>query len=105
MQVTDTQQVALAVSWLDRLGNPIPNPDGDILTWATSDATIVQVTDNGDGTAMAVTTGTVGSVVVTASDDLDADGNPDFLGSLAIDVVSGPVAEVQVVAGAVTERP
>lgn len=65
----DNQQVALGpLKAVDKAGNDAPFQNS---TFVSSDPTIVAVTDNGDGTALAVATGLLGSATVTASADAD----------------------------------
>ena len=105
MILTDSQQVTLSATFVDRAGNTVPAPDAGTLAWSSSDEAVVTVTDNGDGTALAVTTGTLGSVLITLTDDLDGDTVPEFLGSIAIDVVTGAVTGIVITPGAPTEKP
>lgn len=100
MQLLDSQQVTLSVAGKDKAGNPA-DLSGGTLTWTVSDESVAALTDNGDGTALVVA-GSLGSVVVTV-DFTGADG-ADFKGSLAVDVVGGPVTEVDVVAEAPVDK-
>jgi hypothetical protein len=103
MQLQDDQQVTLSVAGSDAAGNPVDL--GSVgLSFAVDDDTILTLTDNGDGTALVVTTGALGTATVTVSDDPDGDGTANFQGSLAIDVVTGTVAEIAVTAGEPTSR-
>lgn len=102
MQLLDSQEVILSVSGKDKAGNPVAIPGQ--LVWTVSDENIASLTDNGDGTQTLATTGELGSVVVTVSDDVEGDGTPDFQGSLAVDVVAGPVTEIEVAASEPTDR-
>jgi hypothetical protein len=71
---------------------------------SVSDPAVAGMVDKGDGTQTFVTNGVLGSIVVTVTDDADVDGTPDFLGSLAVDVVAGPLTAIVVSAGEQTER-
>lgn len=102
MQLLDSQQVLLSVAGKDRAGNEVPVPGA--LVWSVSDPAIAGLLDNGDGTQTLVTTGVLGTVTVTVSDDVEGDGNVDFQGSLAVDVVAGPVAEIVLSAAEPTDR-
>lgn len=102
MQLQDDQQVTLSVSATDAAGNPVV--DAGTLSFSVDDDSILTLTDNGDGTALVVTTGTLGTATVTVSDDEDADGNADFQGSLAIDVVTGTVTEITITPGEPSSR-
>lgn len=105
MILQDHQQAVVRPRFLDAARNEVPAPGGDVLSWRSSDETILTVQDNGDGSATVVTTGTLGTASVTLSDDETGDGQPEFIGSLAIDVVTGPVTAIELVAGEPTERP
>jgi hypothetical protein len=102
-QLLDSQQAVLSVSGLDAVGNPVSVPSTG-LSFSVDDESILTLTDNGDGTALVVTTGTLGTATVTVNDDPDGDGTVNFQGSLAIDVVSGEVTEISVALGEPTSR-
>lgn len=87
--LTADQQARLAASGVDADGNPVDLSGS--LTYAVDDTTILTLTDNGDGTALIVTTGPTGSALVTATGD-------GVIGSLAVDVVAGDVASIQITA-------
>ena len=104
MQLTADQQVTLAVSGEDAYGNPVDITGS--LTWASSDTAIITVTqDLADPTrATASAVGPVGTAAVTVSNDLDDDSTPDFVGSLAIDVMPGDVTEIVITPGTPTDK-
>jgi hypothetical protein len=87
--LTADQQARLAASGVDADGNPVDLSGS--LAYAVDDTTILTLTDNGDGTALIVTTGPTGSALVTATGD-------GVIGSLAVDVVAGDVASIQITA-------
>ena len=103
MQLTADQQVALHISGEDRYGNPVPI-SGDVV-WQSSDETIVQVTSSSPEQAVAVAVGPVGTAAVTCTNDANRDGTGDFMGSLAIDVVAGQIAEIAIQADEPTAKP
>lgn len=104
MNLRDDQQVSLSVTFTDQVGNPVSPEQVGTLTFSVDDESILIVTDNGDGTALAVTTGTLGTATVTVQNDFDDDGTADFQGSLAFDVVAGDVFAINVAAGEPTSR-
>jgi len=104
MNLKADQKVSLAVSFKDRAGNVLSPEAVGSLTFTSSDESLVTLTDNGDGTAVATTTGALGEAVVTASNDFDEDGTSDFSGSLAISVVAGDVFEIALAAGTPVSR-
>ncbi len=105
VQLTADQQVSLSISGEDRYGNSV-DITGDTV-WTSSDPSIVTVTqaqfDPASATASAV--GPLGTVAITVTNDFDADGTPDFQGSLAIDVVAGQIAEIVIHEGAISDKP
>lgn len=103
MNLIDNQQVVLSVTGVDDQGQP--TEDLGTLSASSSDESVVTVTDNGDNTFTAVTTGALGSATVTIATDVDGDALPDFNGSIAFDVFPGTVAALNVTAGEPTTRP
>jgi hypothetical protein len=85
--LTADDQARLAASGQDADGNPVALAGQ--LTYAVDNTSVLTLTDNGDGTALIVTTGPTGSALVTASAD-------NAIGSLAVDVVAGDVASIQI---------
>lgn len=68
--ITDSQKFALGpVTGVDKKGNPTPLAGA--VTFASSDATLLTVTDNGDGTAEASAVGPLGNAQVTVTDTAD----------------------------------
>jgi hypothetical protein len=104
MQMTADQQVDLSITGEDKYGNPVAIT-GDV-AWVSSDETIVTVQqhsqDPSQATAFAV--GPAGTAAVTVTNDVDRDGTGDFMGSLAVDIVAGNIAEVVVVAAEPTDK-
>lgn len=99
----DNATGSLRATEVDAAGVEVTGADAVPVTFAIDDDTVLTLTDNGDGTATVenVTPPAVGSTaVVTASATLP-DGTT-AQGSVAIDVVSGPVASITVEA---TENP
>jgi hypothetical protein len=94
--LTADQQARLAATGQDADGNPVDLTGG--VTFGVDDAAVLTLTDNGDGTALVVTTGPTGSALVTAQDT--ATGGQQAIGSLAVDVVAGAVTSIQISATA-----
>ena len=102
-QLRDSEQVSLSVEALDSEGNPA----AVTTTWASSDDTIVAVTDNGDGTAVAVASpgaGGLGTATITASVTDNSDGDV-HVATLDVEVVAGDAVTFNVVAGAPEPKP
>lgn len=93
------KKVALSVAAEDEVGNPVPLPDGETVVYTVDDPSIISLTDNGDGTASAAATGTLGSATV----HVDGTGPLTASGDLLIVVVAGNAERLSVVAGEVTE--
>lgn len=81
-------------------GNPAQVQAGSVV-FASSDPTVLQVTDAGDGTARCDAVGPVGNaqLIVTADADL-GDGVVPITGTLDVTVVAGQAAVINVTAGA-----
>lgn len=105
MNMTDSQQVSLTISPVDRKGNPAP-VDG-IPAWASSNTEVVTVAPAPDGmSAVASAVGPLGTatVSVTADADLGA-GVTEIAGSLDITITAGSASTVTITAGTPTEQP
>jgi hypothetical protein len=103
VQLTADQQVGLSITGEDAYGNPVTITGNT--SWSSSDQTIVTVTMTDSSHATAVAVGPVGSAAVTVSNDVNSDGTGDYIGSLAIDVVAGVMADIAVVAGTPEAKP
>ena len=73
-QLLDSRQVVLPVAEKDKAGNPRRDPRRARMD--VSDPAVAGLVDNGDGTQALVTTGVLGSIVVTVIDDADVYGTP-----------------------------
>jgi hypothetical protein len=94
------KQVPLSVEYTDEVGNPTTAPDGATVAYTVDDPTIINLTDNGDGTAIAAAVGALG----TANVHVEATFNGTVLtGDLQIVVVTGLAERLSVVAGEPTE--
>jgi hypothetical protein len=100
MDLQADKQVALSVEYTDEIGNPVPAPEESETTFTVDDPTIINLTDNGDGTAVAAAVGTLGTANVHVSTTLDGE---EVTGDLAIVVVEGLAERVTIVAGEPTE--
>lgn len=100
MDLQADKKVPLSVQFTDEVGNPVPAPTGAVVTFTVDDPTIIALTDNGDGTAEAAATGTLG----TANVHVDASFNGTTVtGDLQIVVVAGLAERINIVAGAPEE--
>jgi hypothetical protein len=105
MDLQADKKVALSTGFTDEVGNPTEAPAGAAVTYTVDDPTIINLTDNGDGTASAAAVGAEGPANVHVQADFtDADGNAHSVsGDLQIVVVAGDAERVAIVAGAVEE--
>jgi hypothetical protein len=105
MDLQADKKVALSVEYTDEVGNPVSAPAGATAVYTVDDPTIINLTDNGDGTAEAAATGTLG----TANVHLDATFTDDdgvshtVTGDLQLVVVAGLAERVNITAGAPEE--
>ncbi len=95
MDLQADKKVTLSIVAEDEVGNPATF-DGTI-TYTVDDNSVIDLTDNGDGTAVAAATGVLGVATVTAT-ATKSDGTPAGQGVLAFQVVAGDVATFEVVA-------
>jgi len=105
MDLQADKKVALSIEYTDEVGNPTTAPTGATAAYTVDDPTIINLTDNGDGTAEAAATGALGTANVHLDVNFtDSDGNPVSLaGDLQLVVVAGLAERVNIVAGAPEE--
>jgi hypothetical protein len=96
MDLLADQQVPLSVQYTDEVGNPVPSPTGGTVAYTVDDPTIINLTDNGDGTAIAAAVGPLGTANVHV--EATADG-VTLTGDLQIVVVAGLAERIEIVAG------
>jgi hypothetical protein len=96
MDLMADKQVPLSVEWTDEVGNVVTAPVGATITYTVDDPTIINLTDNGDGTATAAAVGPPGSATVHVE---AVNGTTTLTGDLAIVVVAGLAERVNIVAG------
>jgi len=92
------KKVALSIEFTDEPGNPVPAPTDAVVAYTVDDPSIINLTDNGDGTASAAATGVLGTanVHVAASSVLSG---LTVTGDLQLVVVAGLAERVNIVAG------
>lgn len=100
MDLMADKKVTLSVEWTDEVGNPVATPDGATAAYTVDDPTVINLTDNGDGTAVAAATGTLGTANVHG--EFSANGQT-VTGDLQIVVVTGLAERANIVAGAPEE--
>lgn len=100
MDLQADMQVPLSLQFTDEVGNPVETPAGTTVTYTVDDPTLINLTDNGDGTAVAAAVGPLG----TANVHVEVSWNGQTLsGDLQIVVVTGLAERVSIVAGEPTE--
>jgi hypothetical protein len=100
MDLAADQQVPLSVEYTDEVGNPVPTPAAATVVYTVDDPTIINLTDNGDGTAIAAAVGALGAANV----HVEATFNGTTLtGDLQIVVVAGLAERLSVIAGPPSE--
>lgn len=97
MDLRADQKVALSGGWTDEVGNPVPTPPDSTVVYTVDNTTVIDLTDNGDGTAVAAATGTLGTANVHAV--ANAPGLPEQTGDLQIVVVAGLAERFTIVPG------
>lgn len=100
MDLQADKKVNLSPQWTDEVGNPVDTPADATAVYAVDDPTVVSLTDNGDGTAVAAATGTLGTATVHG--EFTA-GGQTLTGDLQIVVVAGLAERVNIAAGAPEE--
>jgi hypothetical protein len=86
MDLKADQQTTLSGEYTDEVGNPVAAPADAAVTYTVDDATVLNLVDNGDGTAVAAATGTLGQATVHAE---AAFGGRTATGDLLVVVVPG----------------
>lgn len=100
MDLKADQQVSLSIAWRDEIGNPTSAPADAAVEFTVDDANVINLTDNGDGTANAAATGTLGAATVHG--EVVANGRT-ITGDLLLTVVAGDAERFEIEAGDATE--
>lgn len=98
VQLPDNQQVSLSVEAQDAKGFATNEAGDVVVTWNTSDASVVNLQPAADGLSCLAVAGNPGSALVTVSDGANS-------GSLAFDVTAGPAAAIVINAGTPENQP
>lgn len=97
MDLQADKKVALTPGWTDEVGNPATGPADFAVVYTVDDPTLINLTDNGDGTAVAAATGTLGTANVHA--EVTVAGAPYATGDLQLVVVAGMAERFNITAG------
>lgn len=100
MDLMADKKVDLSVEWTDEMGNPTTTPDNATVTYTVDNTEVVNLTDNGDGTAVAAAVGPLGTANVHVAATVNG---TEVTGDLQIVVVAGLGERLNVVAGEPTE--
>lgn len=97
MDLQADKKVPLNGRFTDEVENPVEIPEGATVVYTVDDPTIINLTDNGDGTAVAAATGTLGIAHVEGVADF-GDGT-QVTGRLELVVVAGDAERFTIEAG------
>lgn len=98
MDLLADKKVPLSVGYTDEVGNPVTTPPtGTTVVWTVDDPSVINLTDNGDGTAEAAATGLLGDATVHM--EITGLGAVPVTGDLLIVVVPGLAERANIVAG------
>lgn len=100
MDLQADKQVTLTGQWTDEVGNPVATPTDAAVTFTVDDPTVINLTDNGDGTAVAAATGALGTANVHAEASA---GGQTLTGDLQIVAVAGLAERFNITASEPTE--
>ena len=96
MDLQADKKVTLTGTYTDEVGNPTDDPVGAAVTYTVDDPTIINLTDNGDGSAVAAAAGPLGTANVHAE---ATTGGTTLTADLQIVVVAGDAERFAIVAG------
>jgi hypothetical protein len=96
MDLKADQKISFSLQATDEIGNPTEF-DGTI-AFTVDDPSIINLTDNGDGTGEAAATGTIGVATLTA-EATPAGGGTPFTGAEAINVIAGDAEGITIAFG------
>jgi hypothetical protein len=101
MDLQADKKVDLTTAYADEMGNPTAGPPGATFHYTVDRPDLINLTDNGDGTAVAAAVGALGPATV----HVDADDGTGVVvsGDLQIMVVAGDAERLVVTAGEPTE--
>lgn len=97
----DNQKVSFGVSGKDSHGHDAVLTGTPV--FAVDDSSILTLVDNGDGSGSVTAVGAIGSATLSVTDS-ETDGQ-SFIGSVAIDVIAGDVAAVEIALGTPEDVP
>lgn len=100
MDLQADKKVDVSAEWTDEVGNATQQPADASITFSVSDPNVLNLTDNGDGTATLAATGNLG----TCNVHIDASGDGQTLsGDAQVVVVAGLAERVNLTFGEPSE--
>jgi hypothetical protein len=87
--------------FFDEMENEVPAPDGLTVAYSVSDGSVVNLTDNGDGTCEVAAIGVLGQSILHA--EANAPGLSPIIGDELVNVVAGDAQRMTLQAGEPTE--
>lgn len=100
MDLAADQQVTLSGEWTDEVGNVVPTPDDATASFVNDNPAVINLTDNGDGTAVAAATGELGTANIHGTATA---GDQTVTGDIQLVVVAGAAERFNIVASEPTE--
>lgn len=97
MDLMSDKKVTLSGQWTDEMGNPTATPTDAVVSYSVDASNVINLTDNGDGTAVAAATGELGTANVHA--EATAPGFGVLSADLQIVVVAGLAERFDITAG------
>jgi hypothetical protein len=101
MDLAADMELDVRTAWTDEVGNPAPTPGDASVTWSTDNPAVLDVVDNGDGTAVVGATGVLGSAHVRVE---ATTAGRTVTGEEEINVVAGLAERVAIELGEPRER-
>lgn len=96
MDLAADKKVTATAGWTDEVGNATATPADATVVYTVDDPTIIDLTDNGDGTAVVSATGTLGAATVHME---ATSAGVTLTGDALVTVVAGLAERVNIVFG------
>ena len=104
--MSDSQQVVLGpITFVDKKGNPAPQPAGSTITWAVDNVALVALTPTPDNlSATAASVGPLGTATISVK-VTDASSTTLAAGSVDCTITGGNATVINIPVGTPTEQP
>ena len=104
-KMSDSQQTVLSLAFVDKKGNPAPQPAGTTISWSVDSPAVLALAPSADTLSCQVAAvGPLGTATVTVKAS-DAQGNTLAAGTIAVEIDAGNAASINVTAAPPTEQP